>query len=198
MHVLPLAELRARLAGPEPWVVAVDGRSGAGKSHLARRIAGLLGGFLVHTDDVAWYESFFGWDQLLAEHVLDPFRAGRAVRWSPQAWLDRGRAGAIEVPAGTSVLVVEGVGATRASLTGRLDRRVWVRSDRAAARARGVERDRALRPAPGEAERFWDAWAAQEDEFLAGDRPWERADLVVDGTAAVGPAEVALVHPGQP
>ena len=82
-------------------------------------------------------------------------------------------------PADARVLVLEGVGAGRASLATRADAVVWVQSDRNEARERGLRRDVELGRTPEEAERFWDEWMSAEEPFLAGDRPWERADLVV-------------------
>ena len=55
--------------------------------------------------------------------------------------------------------------------------RLWVQSDRVEARRRGIERDGG--PAH---QAFWDEWDAEEVPFLAADRPWERADLIVAGT----------------
>jgi hypothetical protein len=172
-----LSLLPAHPAGPA--VLAVDGRSASGKSTLAERIAASVpGSCVVHTDDVAWWESFFGWDRLLAEGVLAPARRGQAVAFRPPAWDARGRVGAVEVPAGTALVVVEGVGASRRSLLGLVDASVWVQCDEAEARRRGVERD----GGDAAAEAFWDEWDAEEVPFLADDRPWERAAAVVCGT----------------
>ena len=42
-----------------PWIVAVDGRSGAGKTTLVDRLlARVPDSDVVHTDDVAWHLSF--------------------------------------------------------------------------------------------------------------------------------------------
>ncbi|HWS57746.1 MAG TPA: hypothetical protein VN257_04345 [Actinotalea sp.] len=186
-QVRPLVEVVARLmavvgdpAG-RPAVVAVDGREGGGKSTAAGRIAAAVpGAVVVHTDDVAWWESFFGWDRLLAEGVLAPVRRGEAVSFTPPAWPPRGRPGAIEVPAGVPLVVVEGVGAGRRSLGPMLDAVVWVQSDHGEARRRGIARD------GGEsATAFWDEWEAEELVFLAQDRPWERAAVVLCGTPDV-------------
>ncbi|WP_324534061.1 hypothetical protein [Actinotalea sp.] len=190
--VRPLADVvddllaRARRPVGRPAVVAVDGRSAGGKSTLTGRIADAVpGSVVVHTDDVAWWESFFGWDALLAAGVLEPARAGLPVAFRPPAWDARGRSGAIEVPVGASLLLVEGVGASRRALTPLLDAAVWVQSDATRARDRGIARDLAERPDPAEAARFWDEWESAESPFLASERPWERADVVVCGTPAL-------------
>ena len=123
-------------------VMAVDGRSASGKTTFADGIAAAVeGSVVVHTDDVAWHHSFFGWTDLLVEGVLEPFRAGQDVSYRPPAWDERGRNGSIDVPAGTSWLIIEGVGAARSELTGHLDATVWVQSDFDVARERGIQRD---------------------------------------------------------
>ncbi|MFC6239619.1 uridine kinase family protein [Longivirga aurantiaca] len=169
--------------GLRPVLVAVDGRSGSGKSTIAGRIAALVpGSVVVHTDDVAWEESFFDWDALMAAHVLAPAREGAAVTYRPPAWDRLGRSGAIEVPAGSTLVLVEGVGAGRASLADHYDATVWVLSDEDERRRRGVERDVVLGRTPDEAADFWDRWQSEEYPFLADDRPWERATVVSCGT----------------
>jgi hypothetical protein len=60
---------------------------------------------------------------------------------------------------------------------------VWVQADRDEARERGLRRDVELGRTREEAERFWDEWMTAEEPFLADDRPWDRADLVVRGDA---------------
>ena len=204
---------RGAARGPEPseaaepsngrFVVAVDGRSGGGKTTLAGRLAAVLpDAVLVGTDDVAWKAPMFGWAHLLAAGVLRPFRAGRSVRYRPPAWVEHDRPGAIEVPAGTRWLVVEGVGASQAAFDGLVDLAVWVQSDYVEAERRGIARDVASGVNGDEAASvaFWHAWMADEVPFFAGDRPWERADVVVLGThpGSEGPAEEGADGPHGP
>src|SRR5579862_7683059 len=91
------------LAGPlpdRPFILSVDGRASSGKSSLANRICQVVpSASVVHTDDIAWHHSRFGWTDLLTDGVLVPLRQGKAVSYRPAAWDLRGRAGAIEVPA---------------------------------------------------------------------------------------------------
>ena len=160
-------------------VLAVDGRSASGKSTISARIAAAVpGSVVVHTDDVAWHESFFDWDHLLRDGVLEPAIAGRAIAYRPPAWDRRQRAGAIVVPANTQLLIIEGVGASRRSLQPYLDASIWVQSDDEEARRRGILRDGGDQAAVS----FWEEWDEAERPFLADDRPWERAAIVVCGT----------------
>jgi uridine kinase len=201
--VAELVQLLFRAAAPvegRPRIVAVDGRGGGGKSTLAAQLHAAVGGSaVVHTDDVAWHHSFFDWSELLAEHVLEPLRRGEAVRYRPPGWQAKGRLGAIEVPEGLELVLVEGVGAGRRELTRLLDAVVWVQSDFAEAERQGIARDvAAATDADLEAlTRFWHEWMAQEIPFVAAQRPWERADVVVRGTSATAhdPAVVALASP---
>ncbi len=172
----------ARLLGMTPGsrgVVAVDGRSASGKTSFADGLARAVdGSVVVHTDDVAWHHSFFDWSDLLVEGVLEPFRAGGGVSYRPPAWEERQREGSIDVPADAPWLIIEGVGAARTELSSHLDAVVWVQSDFDIARDRGIERDGGDQAA----EDFWDEWMAAELSFLAEHRPWDRADLIVNGT----------------
>lgn len=152
-------------------VVAVDGGSAAGKSTLAGRLARTLGASVVHTDDVAWHHSFFDWWPLLIEGVLEPLAAGRTVEYRPPAWDARERPGAVTAEPNAAV-VIEGVGVGRSELEPWRDFSIWVDTDRQVALERGLSR-------PGEDPGFWRTWEAAEEEHLARDRPWERADLLI-------------------
>jgi hypothetical protein len=178
-----VAELRTRCAGQARAVIAVDGRSAGGKSTLTARLAVALGAEVVHTDDVAWWHDFFDWDDLMVGGVLEPYLAGAAVAFRPPAWEERGRDGAITIANSCSVILIEGVGSSRRSLAPYLSASVWVQSDWPLAEARGIARDMLTeRPDAAEAKRFWDDWQTAERSFLAEDRPWQRADVVVCGT----------------
>ncbi|MFD0481733.1 uridine kinase [Kineococcus sp. GCM10028916] len=208
---LDLGDLLRRVLAPVaprngPVVLAVDGRGASGKSTLTDRLVtravaeGLRAG-AVHTDDVAWNHSFFDWADLLRDGVLVPARRGEGVRYRPPAWPVHGRDGAVEVPQGTDLLVVEGVGAGRRELSEFLDVVVWVQSDFAQAERRGIARDTASGVNGDEAGTiaFWHQWMDEELRFLAADRPWERADVVVAGTPVIPlrPHEVAVSVPGR-
>jgi hypothetical protein len=178
---MDLADLVRRLpepAGRTPVLVAVNGRSSSGKTSLAGRLAAALPrAVVVHTDDLAWHHAVLAWDDLLVDGVLAPVRAGQAVRFRPPAWDARGRDGAVEVPAGLSHLLVEGVGVGRAALHDAFDLHLWVETPRATRLARDE-----LRVAAGEiSPAGYAGWMAEEDAHFAADRPWERAAVLVDG-----------------
>lgn len=205
-RVAPLAELvrlvEDAVGNPVGWprVVAVDGRSASGKSTLARLLQHAVpASAVVHTDDVAWNHSFFDWAELLARGVLEPVRRGEPVRYRPPGWDAHGRPGAIDGPAGLTLVVVEGVGAGRKELAHLLDTVVWVQSDFAEAERRGIARD-ITQGVNGDAEEsiaFWHDWMAEELAFIERQRPWERACVVVAGTELVAheAGQVVLAPP---
>ncbi|PPK92886.1 uridine kinase [Kineococcus xinjiangensis] len=191
---------QAPVPAGRPRIVAVDGRSAGGKSTLADRLhAAVPASAVVHIDDISWHESYFGWAPLLVQRVLEPLRRGEAVRYRPSAWEARGRDGAIEVPAGLDLVIVEGVGSSQRAVSGLLDASVWVQSDFQEAERRGIARDAALGVNGDAAETvaFWHQWMAEELPFLEQDRPWERATVIVSGTpSGAVPDDEVLLAPG--
>ena len=175
------SDLTTSLGWPQgrPLILAVDGRQGGGKTTIASRMAALVpASTIVHSDDVAWWESFFGWDHLMASGILEPLRRGEDVDYRPPAWEARGRGGSIVVPVSAPLVVVDGVGTSRRSLVPFIDAAVWVQSDFAEANRRGLARDGEEQSA---IELWWE-WDREEQPFLADDRPWERADVILCGT----------------
>jgi hypothetical protein len=179
-------------APERPVVLAVDGRSNAGKTTLAGRIgAAVPGSAVVHTDDIAWEHSRFGWSDLLVDGILMPVREGRGVSFRPPRWSEHGRDGSIDVPADCRLLVVEGDGAGRREVGDLIDALIWVQSDEREAARRGRARaaqadaiDVGNRPADGSAPDDA-AWMAEEIPFNRAQRTWERADLIVCGTPEI-------------
>lgn len=181
--VVSLDDFTARVTdaarhGSPPRVVAVDGHSSSGKTTLAAGLVGTLpAAAVLHTDDLAWHHSAFGWGDLLVAHVVAPLRAGQAVSYRPPGWVSRGRAGAVELPAQLEWLVVEGVGCSRLGLADHLDATVWVETNAALRRRRDAARVQAGEMTPED----YASWMLEETAFLAADRPWERATFVVCG-----------------
>lgn len=187
--------VRALLPAGKPALILVDGRSGGGKSTFAERLARLLDAAVVHSDDIAWHLDPIHWDDVLVDGVIMPWRRREAVSFRPPGWVVQGRAGAVEVPA-RPVLIVEGVGAGRSVLAAQAELVIWVQSDFDEARRRGLQRDTELGRTAKEAEAVWDEWMRAEEPFLAADRPWTRASLVVNGTRPGGMQAGSVLAPG--
>ena len=169
-QVLAHAERAVPACGPVR-VVAIDGRSGAGKTSLGREVASAWEATLVSMDSI-----YRGWDglagavPLLVEHVLLPLSRGEAAEVPTWDWsLDR--PGPV-IPLGTpSRLVVEGCGASVGEAGRYAGTRVWLELDAAQRKKRALARD-------GEVfARQWDRWAAQEEQLFGPDGTAARADL---------------------
>jgi uridine kinase len=157
-------------------VVAIDGRSGAGKTSLAARLRATLDAPVVTLEEL-----YGGWDglergtDLLVSEVLKPLSAGRAARvprydWVAASW---GAPWVLEPPA---VLIVEGTGAGARRAAAYASVLIWMEEAASVRRTRALDRDgQTFAP-------YWDMWAAQEDAMLAREHTPDRADFVVAAT----------------
>jgi hypothetical protein len=175
-----------------PVVVAVDGRSNNGKTSLAARfVQAVPGSVVIHTDSIAWAHSRFGWADLLIDGILVPVHRGEAVSYRPPRWVEHGREGSLEVPAGCPLLIVEGDGAGRREVAHLIDALIWVQADQREAERRGLARERdpdaldMTNKDPSGAPFDNAGWMAEEIPFNAAQRAWERADVIVCGTPQI-------------
>jgi uridine kinase len=173
--------LRALAAQPrcgEVVVVAIDGRSGAGKTTLATGVAHALAAAdtvaVLHLDHL-----YPGWDGLaeapglLTRQVLEPLSRGEPAAYREWSWVRDRWAGTRDVPS-CRFLVVDGCGASVDPARAYAAVTVFVDADLVLRQRRGIARD-------GETYRpHWQRWAAQEDALFDADRTRRRADLVID------------------
>lgn len=174
---------------PAPVIIAIDGRSGAGKTTLAIELAARLRNHhkvaLFHLEDI-----YPGWNGLTAgveryvATVLAPLRRGEPATWVSWDW-ENHYDGDARVTLPAEIVIVEGVGAAAAAARPLLDAVVWADSPEHERRTRALERD-------GQTyEPYWDQWAAQEAEFLASDNVLEHADIrVLNRADDSAPADV--------
>jgi uridine kinase len=169
--IAALADAAPRAGGSR--VVAVDGRSGAGKTSLAAGLRDQL-----HAPIVSLEGLYGGWDglergiDLLVASVLEPLAAGQAARVPRYDWVT-GRWAAPVVLDPPDVLIVEGVGAGARRAAEFESVLVWLEVAAPVRKQRALDRDGATF-AP-----HWDRWAAQEDAMLARERTPDRADIVI-------------------
>ena len=178
-----LVELDRLVGGTRPAVVGVNGHSSSGKTSLARRLgAGLPDADVLHTDDLAWHQGVFAWDALLTDEVLPVVRSGAPLDYRPPEWIARGRTDSIQLRPMPQWLVVEGVGASQASVRAELDAVIWVETEEMTRLGRDVvrvEQNGEMSIAD------FRSWMAEENAYVVAERPWEHADLVVYGGLTV-------------
>ncbi|EIV91280.1 dephospho-CoA kinase [Frankia sp. QA3] len=172
-----LAGRRAR-AG-DTRVLAVDGRSGAGKTTLAQAVAERLDAPVVRMDDLydGWDGLAAGIDQLVAR-ILRPLARGERARWRRYDWHQRRYSSDQTLDPATAILVVEGVGAGARAAAPLLSGLVCVAAPVAVRRRRALARDGDTF-AP-----HWERWARHEDRYFAAEDVAGRADILVNGAPA--------------
>jgi cytidylate kinase len=177
---MTVAELAARLAQTEPRLgrtrlIAVDGRSGSGKSWLASELAAPLDAPIIHLDDL-----YPGWDGLaktadvLAEWVIGPLSRQQPARWRRFDW-DTMSYAEWHTTAAAGIVMLEGCGSIRSALAGAYAARIWVEAPAAARRQR-------LRARPDWAayEPFARQWAAGEDQLYRTEHTRQHCDVIVE------------------
>jgi uridine kinase len=119
--------------------------------------------------------------------VVEPLLRGEPASYPPYDWENRRLADRTITIEPADVVIIEGVGATRAAWRDRLVVRIWIDCPRDLRLTRGIERD-------GEELRdFWLEWMKAEDQYVAAERPWSYADITVDGATAP-PSEAEYVE----
>jgi anthranilate synthase component 1/para-aminobenzoate synthetase len=166
---------------PAPVIIAIDGRSGAGKTTLAVELAARLRVHhkvsLFHLEDI-----YPGWNGLAAgveryvSTVLTPLSRGEAATWISWDW-EKHYDGDSRVTLPAEIVIVEGVGAASAEARPLLSAVIWAESPDDVRRTRALDRDGATY------EPYWDQWAAQETEWLGGDDVPHHADVRVHNLA---------------
>jgi hypothetical protein len=154
-------------------LVAVDGHAGSGKTTFTARLAAALGGVpVLHLDDLADHEQYFGWTDRLRTSVIEPLARGATAYYEPYDWTERVFTAPRALPAAPLVLV-EGVGAGRRALRPRLAHLFWMERDAQDSWLRGRRRDGIALSA------FWDAWTAAETRHFLADPSRPFADSLV-------------------
>lgn len=184
---------RVHAAAP-PVLVAVDGRSGSGKSTFADAVVARLretpGAAVTLLRMDAVYPGWHGLDaavRVLREEILPRLATGEEATYRSWLWT-RSRPGPIRAVRPAQVVVVEGVG-SGAAAPDLLDCLVWLELPDEVRHRRAMARD-GDRYAP-----HWDTWAVQELAHFAAHPTRAHADVVVD-TDAVVHTDAVATHDG--
>lgn len=158
-------------------VVLIDGRSGAGKTSLAARVAKAwpMAG---RPQSIALDSLYPGWDGLdegverARADILHPHARGLVGTWHRWDWEQQAAAEPHAVDPALGI-ILEGCGALTPATVRLADVRVWVDAPEESRKRRALARDGdGFRP-------HWEQWAAQERRHIERDDPRALADIVV-------------------
>ncbi|PRA05917.1 aminodeoxychorismate synthase, component I [Arthrobacter sp. MYb229] len=169
-----------------PYIIALDGRSGAGKTQFAAALATTLGASasadILHLEDL-----YPGWDGLgrarkLYAELLPELAQGHEVAWQAWDW-ETNQYGAPRTFAPGPVLIIEGVGAAGTAARDFVDVSIWLDAPATLRRERALARD-------GETYRpYWQQWAAQETAYLHAEAPQEHVTIVLNAATEQTPSQ---------
>lgn len=184
-----------------PLVVAIDGRSGVGKSTIASQLGAVLPASVIPTDDFFAAElTSADWDarspserardaidwRRLRRLVLEPLLAGRAAVWHPFDFAAGERVDGSYAVSSESVrrdaaplIILEGAYSSRPELADLVELAILVEAPAAARRER-----LALREAADFLDAWHRRWDAAEDYFFTEVRPRASFDIVLDSVAS--------------
>jgi len=173
-------------AGVAAKIIAVDGHGGAGKTTFAKRLAAELGGApILQTDDFASWENPLNWWPDLLEKALKPLAAGKPAHFTPTNWGGPEKEPLVIQP--VDFIILEGVSASRETFRPYLTYSIWIDAPRDVRLSRGLARDlevrvsQGLEPNDDEARANWERWMAEEDDYIAREKPQEHADQIIPG-----------------
>jgi uridine kinase len=151
-------------------ITIIDGRSGAGKTQLAERLAVETGARVIHMDDLyaGWHGLATG-SRLLERAILTPLSAGRRASWRRWDWELGGWLHEDSAEPGDAI-IVEGCGSLTLESREHADRAIWLEASEDVRHARALERD-------GD-DSWWTLWREQEDEHIAANDPADLADEI--------------------
>ena len=179
--------LRTRILSSRPKVgntvfVAIDGHGGSGKSTFAELLGERLKASVIHIDDFAGIDSPPSWWSKIIERVFMPVSTGaKTITYKPESWDDSHHPEPVTLPV-TPIIILEGVSSSRSEFIEFVGFRIFVDTPKDICLKRGIERDTGANLSQGEVERMWQAWFAEEDEYMQRDNPIAKADIVIDGT----------------
>lgn len=175
-----------------PLLVALDGRSGTGKSTIAKAIAKRVGGVVIESDDFYAGGTEEEWDartpkekanlgidwRRLRKEVLEPLLAGQSASWHPFDWkTGKGLAEDTMTCNPALVIVLDGVYSARPELTDLVDLKVLFEVEDGKRRERLLSREG---PSRIEAMENWHRrWDAAEEYYFTKVRPRSSFDFII-------------------
>lgn len=183
-----LEHIKAAADHKSPFIIAIDGYAGAGKSTLAKFLASQLAAPVITLDDfygalTPAQQDYLQGEQAVqayfdaldfADKVLIPLQNNMPVSWRPIDWLT-GRSLALKQLVPEGVVIIEGVFACAVGLLKHVDMSIMVTADQAVCQQRVLAR-------PQEDAAWYRHWAATENWYHRANRTQHRVRYLYSGT----------------
>jgi len=171
-------------------LIAVDGRSGVGKSTVAKEIAEKVNGIVIVGDDFysggpdeEWKKKdakervdlCIDWKRL-REEVLEPLLSGKETAWRPFDFqTGEGLSSKIISAKPAQVILLDGVYSARPELSDLINLSILVEAENVGRRKRLVERE-----GPTFMDNWHSVWDVAEDYYFTKIRPEDSFDFVIN------------------
>ena len=166
------------------FIVAIDGRAGAGKTTFATYLKSLLSDFcFICGDDyfepISHPITWGGYNEVrFFKDVIKPLqKTEKVVNYRPYTWEEEPHVNGRKLNISRGV-VIDRIYSFSFDLD--YDLTIWVETPRAVALKRGITRSSMPED---KAEKAWrEIWKPMEDQYILETRPADKASIVIDGT----------------
>lgn len=182
-------KINSLLRAKTPLLIALDGRSGVGKSTIAKTLAEKVGGVVIDGDDFYAGGTKKEWDartpeeeanlcidwKRLRKDALEPLLAKQSASWHPFDWeAGKGLSESVVTRSPAPVIVLEGAYSARPELADLIDLTVLVEADEDKRKERliGREGDSYMKD-------WHQRWDEAEEYYFTKIRPRSSFDFVI-------------------
>ena len=163
----------------EPFLIAIDGPAGSGKTSLANQLSKKLNSVTtIHMDDL-----YNGWEDALTttltkhleEWIAYPLKEHQGVKYQKFNWTSNEYGPSVEVR-DIELLILEGVGAAQEMIRQQADLTIWIEVGPQIGLARVLNRD------GGQLLPYMLKWQERERAHFLKDQTKENCQIFIDGS----------------
>jgi glycine/serine hydroxymethyltransferase/uridine kinase len=168
----------------KPFIIAIDGRGGSGKSSSAQKISQNFKTQIIKTDDfITFFKSEitskdYYWDKNRFEQdVLLPLKNGQNFKYNICRWKTGEIVREDQINQNNEIIIIEGLHALHQDLLHFYDLKIWVDTPLETSLERGKIRD--LQKGKENIDELWNIFTPVQEEYILQYKPQENADIVI-------------------
>lgn len=160
MNIQPIIdEISKKPNGAKTYLIAIDGRSGSGKSYLAKKLSEVIPNVtIISLDEFDLYEGDLNIQKVINE-VIEPIKHEQ----------------------GNKITLLEGIFSLNSKLESYYDLKIWVECTAETGYKRGLQRDKELNGIDN-SDKWINYWLPKEEEYIQTEKPQKKADFIIDGS----------------